>query len=128
MLDFIDNLPMSSVDKGKLRQLGADSLSVCSLMEAAPNAFASSLGPAAARIENALVTLIPSASPRLPATRLYSLGTNLSAAPPLPPPPFNLARRDQLFAEWQTRQQFPSTKVSPRAQELETAISSLIER
>ena len=97
-------------------------------MEAAPNAFASSLGPAAARIENALVTLIPSASPRLPATRLYSLGANLSAAPPLPPPPFNLARRDQLFAEWQTHQQFPSTKVSPRAQDLETAISSLIER
>jgi len=130
MPDFIDHLEISAAEKDKLRQLGADTpASLLSLIEAAPGAFETFLGHASGHIRDTLLDMVPNAF-QLQAIekKSFPLGSILSAPPVIKPLPFNIGLRDQLFNEWQTLQRDPSTRNSPRTQELQAELSALLER
>lgn len=130
MSDFIDTLQISQTDKAKLKQLGTDTpFALLALIEAAPDKFSSFMGGSADLIREQVGTLVPPAQRRSVLPRdAFSLGAQLSSAPRLVEPTYDVALRDRLFQEWQTLQQNPSTRDSGRAKELEQRLSDLLER
>jgi hypothetical protein len=127
---FIGTLRISGESKAKLRRLGAETpFALLSLIEAAPKEFAALMGNDAPVAREQVAQLVPPSQLELlsftPAE--LPLGAELSPAPKIADPPYNISLRDRLFDEWQELLKNPKTRNSQAAKELENHLNLLLE-
>lgn len=125
---FIDALPISDLDKGKLKQLGTETpFGLLSLIRAAPVAFDSLMGHSAQLIKRQLESMV-SVSEREYSEEIpdFSLGAQIERLPSPPSRSRQIQLRDQLFEEWQGLQRDPATRDSDRSKELKAKLDALL--
>lgn len=127
---FIDALPISELDKQKLRQLATDTpVALLSLIQAAPGEFDTFMGDSAAPVRQQVENLVPFSRRSLtgPAPE-FPLGAQMAPRPLVPQPAFDIGIRDRLFEEWQGLLKSSATRDSQRAKDLEAQLNSLLDR
>jgi hypothetical protein len=130
MGSFIDALPISETDKGKLKQLGAETpFSLLSLIEAAPQEFRALMGDTASFVVEQVKQMVPPSQRKMVGSPPeFPLGAELGPSPRIPDLTRDTALRDRLFAEWRSLLNNPATRDSKRAKELEEQLNALLEQ
>jgi hypothetical protein len=134
--EFLSELSLSAEEKRKLAELGASTpAALLSLRRAAPEAFENLLGKERAKevVEQLWSLLTPDEQARLSTAhppRRFPLGARLDTPPTgLPPPNFDVEKRDRIFNELQSLRKLSS--LSPvqrnRIADLERELNALLE-
>lgn len=130
--EFLKRLPISEEERQKLAGLGASTpLALLLLRKASPEAFDRHVGAdRAAAIAEALEGLLNEKEKeklKAPFSPKGKFGARLSPAPQKLEPPFDLAKREQLFEELQSlRRQKQTAQRDQRISKLEAELNALV--